>query len=75
MLTIKCSKCKSKLFKYNKIGMGSVLKCHFQRIDKWIVKEPTGDLFCECGNKIAIRKDTNYKMIPKSFKYTGRKDN
>lgn len=73
MLTIKCSKCKQKIFKYNKIGTGSVLKCIHSRIDKWYIEKPDNDLICSCGTKIGISKDSNYKMISKSFTYTGNK--
>lgn len=39
MLTIRCAKCKSKLWKYDKIGQGEVLRCHKARITKWYVEE------------------------------------
>lgn len=34
MLTIKCAYCKTKLYKYLKIGKGKVLRCHKDRIKK-----------------------------------------
>ncbi|OEG63254.1 hypothetical protein [Halanaerobium congolense] len=34
MLTIKCAKCKTKLFKYEKIGQGKVLRCGKNKITR-----------------------------------------
>ncbi len=73
MLIIKCSRCKKKIFKYQKIGSGAVLKCHFSKITEWLIEAPTTDLFCECNNKIGIKKDDCYKMIEKSFVARGQK--
>ena len=43
MLTIRCATCKTKLWKYDKIGHGEVLRCHkvsiqwhqAQQIERW----------------------------------------
>ena len=34
MLTIKCSACRRKLWKYEKLGKGEVMRCHKTRIKK-----------------------------------------
>ena len=34
MLVLKCSACKKKLWRYDKIGPGEVLRCHKDRIKK-----------------------------------------
>lgn len=34
MLVIKCSACKRKLWKYDKVGQGQVLRCYKDRITK-----------------------------------------
>ena len=58
MLTIKCSACKQKLFKYHKIGRGSVLRCHKDRIHRgygYAVQD--GELVCGgCGRVIGRDK-------------------
>lgn len=74
MLTIKCAACKAKLFKYDKIGSGQVLRCYKSRIVRvYTVKEVDEILSCICGKKIADDKGGFYRMIPKSFTYTGTK--
>ena len=77
MLTIKCARCKKKLWKYKKIGKGEVLRCHKHRITKvfgWDEKE--GKILCpRCKNPVGIDKGSFFKMISKNFVYTGTKDN
>ncbi len=77
MLTIHCAACKKKLWRYNKIGQGEVLRCHKERIDKIYHLAPLkGDkIHCLCGKKIGIDKGSYYKMIRKSFTYKGTKRN
>lgn len=75
ILVIRCAACKTKLFKYHKIGKGKVLRCHRARIVREYRLEPIqNNLYCSCGNKIAIDKGKSYKMIAKAFKYSGTKD-
>jgi hypothetical protein len=76
MLTIKCSGCKRKLWKYRKIGPGEVLRCHKDRMTRdFEYQEKQGKLYCLCGQVIAVDKGTYYKMIARSFTYSGVKDN
>ncbi|SDB56672.1 hypothetical protein SAMN05660653_02833 [Desulfonatronum thiosulfatophilum] len=75
MLTIKCSGCKCKLWKYKKIGPGKVLRCHKSRISKrFDIMERDGMLFCPCGRSIATDMGRFYKMHVDAFTYTGTKD-
>lgn len=78
MLVIRCSHCKNKLWKYDKIGKGSVLRCHKARIMQWY-DEPMlqGDKICcsQCNRAIAIDKGSFYKMDPRAFIYNGTKRN
>ncbi len=75
MLTIKCSGCKAKLWKYKKIGPGKVLRCHKARIGKrFEVQERDGKLICPCGREIASDMGRFYKMLPVTFIHTGTKD-
>ncbi len=75
VLTIKCSGCKCKLWKYKKIGSGKVLRCHKDRIGKrFDVQERDGMLICPCGRVIASDMGRYYKMHSESFSHTGTKD-
>jgi len=77
MLTIRCAGCKRKLWKYDKIGHGEVLRCHKSRISKVydiVLTNAEGEkLSCQCGKDIGIDKGSNYKMIKKAFTYSGEK--
>ena len=78
MLTIRCATCKTKLWKYDKIGHGEVLRCHKARISKWYVPvEMQGDkIVCpNCKRPIGIDKGTFYKMDPNAFLDNGTKRN
>ena len=76
MLTIKCSGCKRKLWKYRKVGPGKVLRCHKKRITRQFeYKELEGKVYCACGRAVGIDKGSYYRMIPRSFTCSGIKDN
>lgn len=75
MLTIKCAKCKTKLFKYKKIGQGRVLRCWKSKITRLYDGEVEGKSFVcgNCGNTIAEIKDDRLDMNRDAFTYTGNK--
>ncbi|KAA3659390.1 MAG: hypothetical protein DWQ04_22485 [Chloroflexi bacterium] len=74
MLTVKCAACKRKLWKYDKIGKGDLLRCHKDRISRKYEIEQSGQkVMCLCGKEIGIDKGSHIKMIRKSFVYTGTK--
>ena len=74
MLVIKCAACRSKLWKYDKIGKGEVLRCHKDRITKrYQVKQEEDRIKCLCGRDIGIDKGNHIKMIGKAFTYSGTK--
>lgn len=77
MLIIRCAACKNKLWKYDKIGPGEVLRCHKARIQRFYgEKIKVGDkVKCQCGKDIGIDKGTFIKMDPKAFVYSGTKRN
>jgi hypothetical protein len=77
MLTIKCAACKQKLFKYHKIGSGSVLRCHKDRIQRnFNSMQRAGVLLCSCcGQSIGRDKGSYYSMDRKAFTATGTKSN
>ncbi len=75
MLTIKCSKCKSKLFKYKKIGEGKVLRCWKSKITRvYDTEVKNNKLFCgNCGNEIGDIDEKKVDMNSEAFTYTGTK--
>ena len=76
MLTIKCSGCKQKLFKYHKIGPGQVLRCHKSRIGKQYGVQIREDmLLCVCGRVIGWDKGRYFSMDKNAFTYSGTKSN
>jgi hypothetical protein len=77
MLILRCSACRSKLWRYDKVGQGDVLRCHKNRIDK-DYKNCTADvqkIRCRCGKVIGIDKGSCIKMIAKAFTCSGTKRN
>ena len=76
MLTIRCAACKRKLWKYEKIGKGEVLRCYKSRVTReYGFENKDGKVLCLCGKGIGIDKGSHIKMIKKSFTYSGTKIN
>ncbi|MBF0444637.1 MAG: hypothetical protein HQL68_03545 [Magnetococcales bacterium] len=74
MLTIKCSSCRRKLWKYEKLGSGEVLRCHKSRIKRmYDTKLHDGKIYCGCGRAIGIDKGNHFSMDKKAFTYSGSK--
>ncbi|MFW6007391.1 MAG: hypothetical protein ACOCQ5_05315 [Halanaerobiales bacterium] len=79
MLTIKCARCKTKLFKYEKIGKGKVLRCYEEKIQRFYEGEVKEEkLVCRnCGNEIGDIEENKFsryvKMNSDTFTYTGTK--
>ena len=71
MMTIRCSKCKSKIFKYKKIGKGKIIRCWKDRIkEDYSVKDGLY-VRCKCGNLIGIDTGAYIKMRSNGFTYSG----
>lgn len=76
MLTIKCAACKRKLWKYDKVGQGEVLRCHKNRIMRTFeVPKLHGSIECLCGKVVGIDKGSYIKMHKNAFTYRGTKRN
>ena len=69
MITIKCAKCKCKVFRYLKIGKGRVLHCWRGRIIRDYSIRDGNEVKCECGNLIGIDEGKWVKMKQHSFIY------
>lgn len=74
MLIIRCAACKKKLWRYDKIGPGEVLRCHKDRIVKiYHAQIYEQRIQCPCGTIIGIDKGTFFRMIAKNCTHTGSK--
>ena len=72
MITIKCSKCRRKIFKYIKIGKGRLLHCWKNRIVEDYSVHIEGEVRCECGNLIGIDEHKWIKIYTVRCIITGR---
>jgi hypothetical protein len=74
MLVIRCAACKRKLWKYDKIGKGEVLRCHKSRITRiYDFRDVDDQVMCLCGKVVGIDKGTFIKMNGRAFTYSGTK--
>ncbi len=71
MLTIKCAKCGTKLFKYRKVGTGRVLRCWFSRIIEDYSMRDGDKILCKCGNHIGTADNLKIRMKQSQFKTSG----
>ncbi len=73
MLTIKCARCKGKVFRYVKIGKGKLWHCWKARIveDYSICEDKK--VRCQCGNIIGIDEGKWIKLKQHSFTHSGTK--
>ena len=71
MITIKCIKRRSKIFKYLKVGKGRILHCWKDRIIKDYSIRDGDKVKCCCGNLIGVDEGKWIKMKQSSFIYSG----
>ena len=71
MLTVKCSECNAKIFKYKKIGKGRLLRCWKERIIRDYSVIEGNKIKCRCGNLIGIANGKCVKMKQNSFITSG----
>jgi hypothetical protein len=71
MIIITCRKCGRKIFKYNKIGKGRILRCYKDRIVKTYSIKKQENVYCLCGQLIGIDEGKWIKMKQGSFDYSG----
>jgi hypothetical protein len=74
VLTIRCAKCKRKIFRYFKLGKGRVLHCWKNHIEKDCSTREGNRVLCKCGNLIGIEQDKYIKMRQAAFFHTGKED-
>jgi hypothetical protein len=72
MITIKCSKCNRKIFRYIKVGKGRLRHCWKNRIVKDYSARDGNEVKCMCGNSIGIDSEKWIKMKQNSFSYSGK---
>jgi len=73
MLTIKCLKCKQKVFRYVKIGKGKLWHCWKDRIIEDFSIHDGKKVLCKCGNLIGIDDEKWIKLKQCSFTTSGTK--
>ncbi len=71
MITIKCAKCKRKIFKYLKIGKGKLWHCWHNRIMEDYGFRDGNEVRCQCGNLIGINEGKWIKLKQNAFTYSG----
>lgn len=71
MLVLKCSRCKKKLMKYNKVGKGRILNCWIDKIKNDVTLRDGDDVKCVCGNIIGNVTPKGIRMKPNSFTFSG----
>jgi len=69
VITIKCVKCKHKIFRYQKIGQGRVLHCWRERIIRDYSVREDNLVKCPCGNIIGVDEGKWVKMKQRAFNY------
>ena len=73
MLTIKCVRCKQKIFRYVKIGKGKLWHCWKDRIVEDFSIHKGKNILCKCGNIIGVDENKWIKLKQHSFITTGTK--
>ncbi len=73
MLTIKCARCKQKIFRYVKIGKGKLWHCWKDRIIEDFSIHDGKKILCKCGNLIGIDEEKWIKLKQHSFTISGTK--
>jgi hypothetical protein len=71
MLTVRCVKCRRKIFKYKKIGKGRLLHCWKDRIVEDYSVHKGKEVRCECGNLVGIDEVKWIKMKQSAFTHSG----
>jgi hypothetical protein len=72
MFTIKCAKCKKKIFKYEKVGKGRLWHCWKERIKENYSVQDSQQVKCRCGALIGIDKGRNIAMKQQAFTSSGQ---
>lgn len=71
MITVRCAKCKKKVFKYVKIGKGKLWHCWKDRIIEDNSIRKANEIKCQCGSLVGVDEGKWIKMKQHSFTYSG----
>ncbi|NYT11404.1 MAG: hypothetical protein GKC03_02495 [Methanomassiliicoccales archaeon] len=71
MITIRCAKCKRRIFRYAKMKKVKVLHCWKDRIERDDSIRDGEKVLCHCGNQIGVDEGKWIKMKQGSFTYSG----
>jgi len=71
LMLIRCSKCKTKIFRYRKIGKGRLWHCWLDRITEDNSVRKGNEVLCPCGNVIGRVDEKWIKMNQRAIVYSG----
>jgi len=71
MITIRCARCKRKIFRYVKIGRGKIWHCWKDRVVEDFSIHSGKDIKCPCGNLIGVDDGKWIKMKQHAFTHSG----
>ena len=71
MIVIRCAKCKRKIFTYQKIGKGRVLRCYKDRIVRFYPVRDLQNVECLCGQVIGFDEGRWIRMKQSAFECSG----
>jgi hypothetical protein len=71
VIVVKCAQCKSKIFKYQKVGKGRIWHCWKDKITQDYSVRDENEVKCQCGNLIGIVEGKRIKMKQYSFTCSG----
>lgn len=74
MVTIRCSVCRRKLFRYHKVGKGKILRMYKERIAADYSIHKGNEILCPCGNVIGIDVGPWIKMKGGRFTVSGSRE-
>lgn len=72
LITIRCAKCKRRIFRYAKMKKGKLLHCWKDRIERDDSVHDGDRVLCPCGNLMGLDEGKWIKMKQASFIYSGR---
>ena len=75
MLLLRCAACRRKLWRYDKVGKGALLRCHKSRIEKDYGNTGLDGsrVLCRCGKVLGFDKGGHIRMASKTFSASGTK--
>ncbi len=74
MITVRCTECRSRLFKYRKVGKGKLLHCWKGRIVKDYTVKKGRNVYCTCGSLVGVDEGRWIKLKCSAVFYQGTRE-